>query len=257
MIPRRSVLLAICLSATVVVMVVKTYLLWRDGQWDLPARSQAGGPQPPKVSSPTEASQTGAPAAPPRMAATDPSTRAPALAEGSRSGFPPTGVVEGATGLPVGLHFIISKNIFDPERGATQTKETEANVRAMQRLRGLVLLGTAIIGESRYAIVQESNTQAGGRPPQGQGSQTMRFKTGDTFEGFSLSQIQDKNVVFTNGASRVELALDYFRKVETAAPQVASAPRPQAAAAPSPGAIAPRVVPQPPRRERLPQPPTS
>jgi len=36
----------------------------------------------------------------------DPSTRAPALAGGSRSGFRLTGVVEGATGLPVGLHKI-------------------------------------------------------------------------------------------------------------------------------------------------------
>ena len=34
----------------------------------------------------------------------DPSTRAPALAGGSCSGFRPTGVLEGATGLPVGLH---------------------------------------------------------------------------------------------------------------------------------------------------------
>jgi len=34
----------------------------------------------------------------------DPSTRAPALAGGSRSGFRPMGVLDGATGLPVGLH---------------------------------------------------------------------------------------------------------------------------------------------------------
>jgi len=34
----------------------------------------------------------------------DPSTRTPALAGGSCSGFRPTGVVEGSTGLPVGLH---------------------------------------------------------------------------------------------------------------------------------------------------------
>ena len=220
MIPRRSVLLAFFLSATVAVMVVKTYLLWHDGPWELP--------HPPKVSSPTEASQTGAPAAPPRLAATD---------------------------------FIIGKNLFDPERGATQTKEAEANSRAMQRLRSLVLLGTAILGESRYAVVQDSGTQTAGRPPQGQSSQTMRFKMGDIFEGFSLSQIQDENVVFTNGAARVELALDYFRKVEATASVVASAPRPQAAASPTPGAApgagAPRVVPQLPRRERLPQPPSS
>ena len=34
----------------------------------------------------------------------DPSTRAPAMAGGSRSGLRPTGVLEGAPGLPVGLH---------------------------------------------------------------------------------------------------------------------------------------------------------
>ena len=34
-----------------------------------------------------------------------PSTRAPALAGGSCSGFRPTGVVEGPTNWPVGLHF--------------------------------------------------------------------------------------------------------------------------------------------------------
>ena len=203
------------------------------------------------------------------MAATDPSARASALAGGSRSGFRPTGVLEGATDLPVGLHFIVSNNLFDPERGATQTKEAETNSRAMQRLRGLILLGTAILGESRYAIVQDTGAQSAGRPARslaggpvpGQSSQTMRFKMGDTFEGFNLSQIQDRNVVFTNGAARVELALDYFRKVEAGATAVASAPRPQAAAAATPsaapGVAAPRVIPQLPRRERLPVPPTS
>ena len=37
-------------------------------------------------------------------AAIGPSTRAPALAGDSCSGFRPTGGLEGATGLPVGLH---------------------------------------------------------------------------------------------------------------------------------------------------------
>lgn len=35
---------------------------------------------------------------------TGPSTHTPGLARGFRSGFRPTGVVEGGTGLPVGLH---------------------------------------------------------------------------------------------------------------------------------------------------------
>jgi hypothetical protein len=61
------------------------------------------------------------------------------------------------------------------------------------------------------------------------------------------------------GASRVELALDYFRKVEASAPAMASAPRSQVgtAAGTPPGVAAPRVIPQLPRRERLPLPPTS
>jgi len=219
-IPQRSVLLAICLAAAVVVLGVKTYLLWRDGPWDLPI--------PANVSPPAAASTLDVTATQPRAANTD---------------------------------IIISKNLFDPERGAGQTKEVEANSRAVQRIRGLILVGTIILGESRYAIIQESATQAAARPAQGQSNQTMRFKLGDTFEGFSLSQIQDKNVVFTNGATRVELALDYFRKVEAAAPQVrptaqTGPARPLAAGSP-PGVAAPRLVPQLPRRERLPQPPTS
>ena len=222
MIPKRSALLAIFLTVAVVIMVVKTSLLWREGPWDLP--------HPPKVSSPSKASQPDPAATQPRMAATD---------------------------------IVISKNLFDPERGAGQTKEAEANSRAMQRLRGLILLGTAILGESRYAIVQDSGTPAAGRPPQGQSGQTMRFKMGDIFEGFSLSQIQDKNIVFTNGAARVELALDYFRRVEAARPPAGPAapagPQPAAGGAVGsgvpPSAVAPRVIPQLPRRERLPQPP--
>jgi hypothetical protein len=219
-IPKRSVLLAIFLTATLVFILAKTYLLWTDGPWDFA--------EAPRVSSPAPTPPTDSPASPPRLAATD---------------------------------FIVAKNLFDPERGATQTKEVEANSRAVQRIRGLILVGTMILGESRYAIIQESGAQAPGRPAQGQSNQTMRFKLGDTFEGFSLSQIQDNNVVFTNGASRVELALDYFRKVEAAAPAVASVPRPQPGASTTagarPGPVAPRVVPQLPRRERLPQRPSS
>jgi uncharacterized membrane protein len=44
-----------------------------------------------------------------------PSTGAPALAGASRSGLRPTGVVEGATGLPVGLHFGLLTAALDLE----------------------------------------------------------------------------------------------------------------------------------------------
>src|SRR3990172_4270598 len=143
-IPKRSALWTIFLSAALVFIVVKIIISWREGPWDLP--------QPPAVATPALAAQAEAPAAPPRMAATD---------------------------------IVIGKNLFDPERGATQTKETETTNRALQRIRSLVLMGTAILGESRYALIHESGAQPGGRPSQRQSNQSMRFKMGDIFEGFS------------------------------------------------------------------------
>ena len=46
-----------------------------------------------------------------------PSTRSPALAEDSPSGFRPTGAVEGAKGLPVGLHeTLLPSDVNNPFR---------------------------------------------------------------------------------------------------------------------------------------------
>jgi hypothetical protein len=123
------------------------------------------------------------------------------------------------------------------------TREVEASSKSFQRIRGMVLLGTAIIGGSRVAVVQD-----GGNPPAaagaaGQGASPMRFKLGDTVEGFTLSEIADKKIVFTKGPARVEVALDYFRKLDVRQPTVA-APAPGRPAA----AIPPRAVPSVPRR---------
>src|SRR4029434_10564575 len=60
----------------------------------------------------------------------------------------------------IGTQTIISKNIFDPERGAGLTRETEANSQAFQRIRGMVLLGTAILGNNRFAILQDGKTSS-------------------------------------------------------------------------------------------------
>jgi hypothetical protein len=126
----------------------------------------------------------------------------------------------------------------------------------LQRVKNLVLLGTAILGANQFAILQEPNT-TGTQTAPGRSAGPLRFKVGDVFEGFRLSEIRDKNVVFTKGASRVELALDYFRKIEPTV--LARAPKPTTSGAASasgqarPGApLAPRVVPQLPRRERRP-----
>ena len=174
-----------------------------------------------------------------------------------------------------GTDVIIAKNLFDPERGASKTKEAEVDTRAAQRIRGLVLLGTAILGPNRYAIVQEGEVTS--RPAAGAQAATQgprRMKVGDSFDGFNLAEISEKKVVFAKGAMRVEIPVDYFRK-----PPVPAAPaspqsgqtRPEGGVTPgavpgqnAPGAApvqpapgVPRVIPNLPRRPRLPSSPES
>ncbi|MGH7766144.1 MAG: hypothetical protein ACREQP_01710 [Candidatus Binatia bacterium] len=134
---------------------------------------------------------------------------------------------------------IVEKNLFDPERGANRTKEAEVSAAATQRIRSLVLLGTAILGDSRYAIIQEPSTAARGptKAPQPGNSGQMRLKLGDALEGFKLSEIRDKSVVFTKGGSRVEVTIDFFRPGEEPPPS-SRPPIP-----PRPG-VGPRIPPR-------------
>ena len=156
---------------------------------------------------------------------------------------------------PVGSEIIVSKNLFDPERGAGATREAEENSRAFQRVRGMVLVGTMIIGNNRVAILQEGASSAGAGQRQGvaQPASVMRLKLGDNVDGFRLTEIADKRVVFAKDASRVEVLLDYFRKVD---PPVAPRPTPpaQVTPQPTPAVPVPRVVPNLPRRGQIPVP---
>ena len=116
---------------------------------------------------------------------------------------------------------IVEKNLFDPERGASRSKEAEVSVAAMQRIRSMVLLGTAILGSSRYAILEgppDSGVPAAKNAEAK--ANRLRLKQGDSMEGFKLSEVQEKKVVFTKGASRIEVALDYFRKTDDAGGKV-------------------------------------
>ena len=142
----------------------------------------------------------------------------------------------------IGTETIISKNIFDPERGAGSTREAEANSQAFQRIRGMVLLGTAILGNNRFAILQEGGSP-GAVAAAGRSLAPMRIKLGDTVEGFKLSEVSEKRVVFAKGTSTVEVPLDYFRKIDGVQPQgsVAAQTSPAGQAA-APGVVAPRVV---------------
>ena len=184
----------------------RTYALWQEGPWDLPKAAKA-------KESPVD--------------------------EESKKEPPRTQLVSTKN--------IIDKNLFDPERGAGRTQEAEASAIAMQRIRSMVLLGTAILGSSRYAILQgpsESRPSVPGAPT-GQQSH-LRLKLGDTVEGFKLSEINEKKVVFTKGASKVEVALDFFRKVD---------PSKQSPTGTMPAG--PGVAPNIPRRQNLPAPPVA
>ena len=224
----------------------RTYSLWKAGPWDLPSLGRA---KPIFAADEKQAESKPAPA--------------------------------------VGTESIISKNLFDPERGAGATRETEANSRSFQRVRNLVLLGTAILENNRYAVLREQASAGGpGQPAASQLQNPMRLKLGDDFDGFKLTEIGDNRVVFTRGASRVEVLLDYFRKADPPALRAAPVPsqprRVEGGARPLPGAVpgqapasaqgtpaspapapgqvvpttpvAPRVIPNLPRRERVPIP---
>jgi hypothetical protein len=143
----------------------------------------------------------------------------------------------------IGTETIISKNIFDPERGAGLTREAEANSQAFQRIRSMVLLGTAILGNNRFAILEDGAASPGGAGAAGQSGTPMRIKLGDTVEGFRLSEISEKKIVFARGTATVEVPLDYFRKTDIAQPRgsVAAQTSPAGQAA-KPGVVAPRVV---------------
>jgi hypothetical protein len=142
----------------------------------------------------------------------------------------------------IGTETIISKNIFDPERGAGLTRETEANSQAFQRIRSMVLLGTAILGNNRFAILQDG-ARSSAPPVTPDQSAPMRIKLGDTVEGFRLSEVSEKRVVFARGTATVEVPLDYFRKTDGAQPRGTVAAQTSPAGQPAaPGVVAPRVV---------------
>ena len=216
--PRRSMLLTILLAFATAGVATRTYLFWQDGLGELPTVTTQNAPRAATESEPQVA---------PRPLA--------------------------------GTEIIITRNLFDPERGATRAKDAEADSRALARIKSLILMGTAILGSDRYAILQDGGGSIGSTIP-GRVSAPARYKVGDTVEGFNLSEIRDKNVVFSKGASQVELALDYFRKIE-ALSRPPAAPGGVSGGATVTGRVAPvsplvpRVLPQLPRRERLPAPP--
>lgn len=100
---------------------------------------------------------------------------------------------------------IIEKDLFDPDRGAVRGEGGSA---AFQRLREFTLVGTAIVGNDRYAILEDpsasrSLVEKAGPNPRRQ----LRLKLGEILDGFILSEIYAKGVVFRKGSSRIEISL--------------------------------------------------
>jgi hypothetical protein len=227
----RVAIVTLVLAACVLAVGWKVNAVWREGPWDLPEPVSR-----PMVNSPD--------AGPDVKAA------------------PPI----------VGTETIIARNLFDPERGASRTKEAEADMRSAQRIRNLVLLGTAILGSNRYAIVQEGElSQRPGTAAETAPPGPRRMKIGDSLDGFNLAEVSERSVVFAKGSVRVEVPVDYFRKVPSNAPPATAQTRAPAAVTPrtlpgqgapavtpgQPAPVVPRVVPNLPRRPRLPAAPES
>jgi hypothetical protein len=122
---------------------------------------------------------------------------------------------------------VVEKNLFDPERGVVRAPEREVSSAAAERVRAMVLVGTAIMGGSRYAILEDPGSQPSG--PNRPAPASLRLKQGDSVEGFTLAEIHEKRVVFSQGTSKIEVVLDYSRKIDDARTKVrapAQPPRP-------------------------------
>jgi hypothetical protein len=210
----RSSLLSALLAAANIFMGERIYQLWKDRPWE--DKPQANVSAPAKAEEEQEAKTKPAP-----------------------EQFSTTQV-------------IVAKNLFDPDRGANTDKdkerEAQAIAAAMQRMQSMVLVGTIVLGDSRYAIVEDPGEArpAGPRSQNPQKGETRRLKIGDTIEGFHLAEIGDRQIVFSKGTSRVDVAIDYFRKVEDGRqPATAAGQAAPPAVQPSAVPVKPRV----PRRE--------
>lgn len=173
----------------------------------------------------------------------------------SKSGVGPDIVPEKEQPAPkavVSIDSIVSKNLFDPERGAGAGREAEESSRAYQRIRNMILVGTVVMGNTRTAIIQDGAAPSTNPGAPRQSPTTLRLKPGDTVEGYRVAEIGERRVAFTKDGSRVEIALDYFRKVEVPAPR---APAPAQVNTPGTAApTAPPTLPNLPRRSRIPVP---
>lgn len=111
--------------------------------------------------------------------------------------------------LIAGAQNIIDKSLFDPGRGAGRAEDLESADTNSQLAGNMVLIGTFITENERYAIIQLP-------PGPERAKEQERFKLDDMVEEFRLSEIHEKKVVLKKGSSKIELMLDFFLKTEEA-----------------------------------------
>jgi hypothetical protein len=102
----------------------------------------------------------------------------------------------------IGTETIIGKNIFDPERGAGFTREAEANSQAFQRIRSMVLLGTAILGNNRFAILQDGGVSSGAPEPLANRSRQRVSSSGIRWRGSGCQKFRKKELFLPGGLRR-------------------------------------------------------
>lgn len=135
------------------------------------------------------------------------------------------GMLRAAKPRPLNIRSILSRNLFDPERGKSGAKTVETLSVDAQIVQSFVLLGTMIAPETSRALVRVPPTLAGAartnntatnspRSPDSRG--IRRVKLGDELGGYQLAAVEPDKVVFVKDSDRIELVLDYTRSAEQA-----------------------------------------
>jgi len=130
---------------------------------------------------------------------------------------PKQGLVEARS---VDIQDIITKNLFDPKRGAGAEK-VEVPAPDSRTLEGLTLLGTLIVGTDRSAIIRlppPKRRDARGKRLRGRKNRAKgefrRLRLGDTVNGYEIAEIHEQKVVFQKPNSTVEVVLNYSFRPE-------------------------------------------
>ncbi|MCX5900842.1 MAG: hypothetical protein NTX06_08940, partial [Proteobacteria bacterium] len=98
---------------------------------------------------------------------------------------------------------IIEKNIFSPDRkkwvSEPASSKKAGDKQATKEINELILLGTVVNGESRYAVLRTKKDEGkGGYKP---------YMQGDYIQGYMVKEINEKKVILLDNAESAEYVL--------------------------------------------------